>query len=164
MTPLLSMREIDKRFAGVPALVAASLEVERGEVHALIGQNGAGKSTMIKILTGAYRRDAGEIRFQGAAVDFPSPKAAQAGGISTIYQEINLVPYRSVAENIGLGREPRRFGLIDWRRLNEDAARTLSRFRVEVDVRRPLHEFSIAIALLGYALFRKLEPGFADEL
>jgi ribose transport system ATP-binding protein len=100
---------------------------------------------MIKILTGAYRRDAGEIRFQGAAVDFPSPKAAQAGGISTIYQEINLVPYRSVAENIGLGREPRRFGLIDWCRLHEDVARTLRRFKVEIDVRRPLQEFSIAV-------------------
>jgi galactofuranose transport system ATP-binding protein len=143
--PLLEMQGIAKSFNGVPALAGASLEVRAGEVMALVGQNGAGKSTMIKILTGAYRWDAGEIRFQGAAVDFPSPKAAQAGGISTIYQEINLVPYRSVAENIGLGREPRRLGLIDWRKLNDEAARTLRRFRVEVDVRRPLQEFSIAI-------------------
>jgi ribose transport system ATP-binding protein len=143
--PLLQMQGIAKSFNGVPALAGASLEVRAGEVMALVGQNGAGKSTMIKILTGAYRRDAGEVRFQDTPVDFASPKAAQAGGISTIYQEINLVPYRSVAENIGLGREPRRFGLIDWPRLNEDAARTLRRFRVEADVRRPLQEFSIAV-------------------
>src|SRR5215217_3273368 len=97
--PLLSMRGIDKRFAGVPALVGASLEVARGEVHALIGQNGAGKSTLIKILTGYYTRDAGEIVFDGAPVAFPAPAEAQAAGISTIYQEINLVPYRSVTEN-----------------------------------------------------------------
>ena len=109
--PLLSMHGIDKRFAGVPALRSASLEVGRGEVHALIGQNGAGKSTLIKILTGYYARDAGEILFDGKPVDFASPQAAQASGISTIYQEINLVPYRSVTENICLGRERRRFGL-----------------------------------------------------
>src|SRR5688500_20311178 len=104
---LLSMRGIDKAFAGVPALVAADLRVGRGEVHALIGENGAGKSTLIKILTGAYRRDAGAILFDGRPVDFQSPKEAQADGISTIYQEVNMVPYRSEAENIFLALEPR---------------------------------------------------------
>jgi ribose transport system ATP-binding protein len=87
------MRGIEKRFNGVPALSGASLEVAPGEVHALIGQNGAGKSTMIKILTGYYTKDAGEIWFNGAAFHANSPKNAQAGGISTIYQEINLVPW-----------------------------------------------------------------------
>ncbi len=120
-TPLLSMRGIDKRFAGVPALAGASLEVPRSEVHALVGQNGAGKSTLIKILTGAYRRDAGTIVLDGQPVDFHSPQQAQAGGVSTIYQEVNLVPFRSVAENIFLGREPRRFGLIDWKRMYRDS-------------------------------------------
>ena len=85
---------------------------------ALVGQNGAGKSTLIKVLTGAYRRDAGEIVFDGEPIEFASPQEAQRGGISTIYQEINLVPFRSVAENIFLGREHRRFGLLDWRRMN----------------------------------------------
>lgn len=114
--PLLSMRGMDKRFAGIPALVGASLEVLPAEVHALIGQNGAGKSTMIKILTGAYAKDAGEVSFDGRPLAVDSPQAAQRHGISTIYQEINLVPYRSVTENIFLGREHRRFGLLDWSR------------------------------------------------
>ena len=142
---LLSMRDIEKRFQGSQALASASLDVAAGEVMALVGQNGAGKSTMIKVLTGAYRRDAGEVMFGGESIDFSSPLAAQNGGISTIYQEINLVPYRSVSENVFLGREFRRFGLIDWRRMNEEAAKLLHRFAIQIDVRRPLMEFSTAI-------------------
>jgi galactofuranose transport system ATP-binding protein len=88
---LLLMDGITKRFPGVLALDGASLHVGRGEVHALIGENGAGKSTMIKILTGVYRRDDGTIMFDGRATDFRSPQGAQANGISTIYQEVNLV-------------------------------------------------------------------------
>jgi galactofuranose transport system ATP-binding protein len=144
-TPLLSMRGIDKRFAGVPALLAASLDVGRAEVHALIGQNGAGKSTLIKILTGYYGRDAGEILFDGAPVSFSTPAEAQAAGISTIYQEINLVPYRSVTENICLGRESRRFGLLDWRAMHEEAQALLGRFNVRIDVRRPVMTYSTAV-------------------
>ncbi len=143
--PLLVMRDVDKRFQGVHALAAASLEVEAAEIMALIGQNGAGKSTLIKVLTGAHRRDSGSISFAGRPIDFASPQAAQQGGVSTIYQEINLVPFRSVAENIFLGREHRRYGLLDWRRMNEEAAELLRRFAVEIDVRRPLMEFSTAI-------------------
>ena len=90
--PLLVMRDVNKRFQGVQALSAASLEVEPGEIMALVGENGAGKSTMIKVLTGAYRRDSGSIVFGGEPVDFASPQHAQAGGISPIYQEINLIP------------------------------------------------------------------------
>ena len=144
-TPLLRMQGIDKAFGGVPALAQASLEVLPGEVHALIGQNGAGKSTMIKILTGAYQRDGGEIVFDGRPIAFASPQAAQAGGISTIYQEINLVPLRSVAENVLLGREPKRFGLIDWGRLNRTAGELLRRFGIDIDVRRPLGAFNTAV-------------------
>src|SRR5688500_18765502 len=103
---LLSMDGITKAFPGVVALSDASLRVGRGEVHALVGQNGAGKSTLVRILTGAHRRDSGEVVFDGQPVDFRTPHAAQRAGVSTIYQEINLVPYRSVAENIFLGREP----------------------------------------------------------
>ena len=108
LAPLLEMQDIDITFGGVAALRHARLSVSAGEVHALIGQNGAGKSTLIKILTGAYRRTAGTIRFDGREVDFRTPKEAREAGISTIYQEINLVPFRSIAENIFLGREPRR--------------------------------------------------------
>ncbi len=143
--PLLVMRDIDKRFQGVKALSSASLEVAAGEIMAIVGQNGAGKSTLIKVLTGAYRRDSGAIEFGGAPIDFASPQEAQRGGVSTIYQEINLVPFRSVAENIFLGREYRRYGLLDWRRMNAEAADLLRRFAVEIDVRRPLMDFSTAI-------------------
>jgi galactofuranose transport system ATP-binding protein len=142
---LLVMRGIEKHFNGVPALSGASLEVAPGEVHALIGQNGAGKSTMIKILTGYYTKDAGEIWFNGAPFHANSPKNAQAGGISTIYQEINLVPYRSVAENICLGRAPRRFGLLDWPRMHREAEELLAHFKVEIDVRQPLSAYTTAI-------------------
>jgi len=141
---LLSMRGIDKRFAGIPALSQASLEIRRGEVHALIGQNGAGKSTLIKVLTGYHRRDGGEVVFDGRPFEVHSPQQAQAGGISTIYQEINLVPFRSVAENICLGRETRRFGLLHWKAMHQEAERLLARFNVRLDVRRPLMEFSTA--------------------
>jgi ribose transport system ATP-binding protein len=141
---LLSMRGVDKRFAGIPALIQASLEVRTGEVHALIGQNGAGKSTLIKVLTGYYRRDAGEVLFRGKPFAVSSPQQAQASGISTIYQEINLVPLRSVTENICLGREKRRFGLLDWGAMHAEAEQLLSRFSVRLDVRRPLMEFSTA--------------------
>jgi len=143
--PLLAMRGIDKHFAGVPALAGASLEVGRGEVHALIGQNGAGKSTLIKILTGYHARDAGEILFDGRPVAFNSPGEAQRAGISTIYQEINLVPFRSVTENICLGRERRRFGLLDWRAMHREAEALLARFGVDVDVRRPVMAYPTAV-------------------
>jgi ribose transport system ATP-binding protein len=145
MALLLSMRGIDKQFAGVPALRSATLEVERGEVHALIGQNGAGKSTMIKILTGYYKRNAGEILFDGRPVDFSSPQEAQAARISTIYQEINLVPYRSVTENICLGRERRRFGFLDWPAMHAETEALLQRFSIRVDVRRPLMSYPTAV-------------------
>ncbi|MDB5621889.1 MAG: ABC-type sugar transport system, ATPase component [Devosia sp.] len=143
-TPLLSMTGIEKRFAGIPALSGASLEILPGEVHALIGQNGAGKSTMIKVLTGYHRRDAGTVSFAGQPFEVGSPHEAQSSGISTIYQEINLVPLRSVTENICLGREQRRFGLLDWGAMHAEAERLLATFGIGIDVRRPLMDFNTA--------------------
>ena len=131
VSPLLSMRSISKAFGGIPALAAASLEVAPGEVHALVGQNGAGKSTMIKILTGYVSRDEGDIQFDGGPFEARSPQDAQHKGISTIYQEINLVPFRSVTENICLGRESRRFGLLDWKAMHEQARTLLARFKLD---------------------------------
>jgi monosaccharide-transporting ATPase len=143
---LLSMQKISKSFGGVPALIEASLEVMPAEIMALVGQNGAGKSTLIKILNGAYVRDSGSILFNGVQWTAASPQQAQRAGISTIFQEINLIGYRSVAENIFLGREPkRRFGLLDWKKMNEESAALLKRFDVKVDVREPLENFSTAI-------------------
>jgi galactofuranose transport system ATP-binding protein len=139
------MEGIEKAFPGVVALDGASLRVKPGEVHAIIGQNGAGKSTFIKILNGAYRRDAGTIVLEGQPVDFHNPQEAQLAGVSTIYQEINLVPYRSAAENIFMGREPRRWGLLDRERMNRDATAVLDRLGVHIDVRRPLSTLNIAL-------------------
>lgn len=142
--PLLQMQDIFKAFPGVIALSGASLTVRRGEVHALVGQNGAGKSTMMKILAGAYRRDGGAVLFDGHPVDFRTPQQAQASGVSTIYQEIHLVPYRSVAENIFMGREPRRFGFIDWRMMNRRASMVLDRMGIHAPVNQPLMNLSVA--------------------
>ncbi len=120
------------------------LTLHAGEVHALIGENGAGKSTLIKLLTGVYRPDAGDIVFQGRPVSFATPLEAQKAGISTIYQEVNLIPLLSVARNLFLGREPRnRFGLLDFARMNREAEETLRGYGVRVDVRRPLRSLGV---------------------
>jgi galactofuranose transport system ATP-binding protein len=142
---LLQMRDIEKRFPGVVALDKAWLNVGHAEVHAIVGQNGAGKSTLIKIINGAYHRDGGDMLFEGQSVSFATPHQAQVAGISTIYQEINLVPFRSVAENIFMGREPRRIGLIDWRRMNRESTEILNRMGIHIDVRRPLMYFNVAM-------------------
>jgi len=101
---LLQLRDISKGFPGVKALSGVDFTVRSGEIHALMGENGAGKSTLIKVLTGVYKRDEGELRLNGKVVDPGSPGEAQGLGISTVYQEVNLIPYLSVAENICLGR------------------------------------------------------------
>ncbi|MEP3279957.1 MAG: sugar ABC transporter ATP-binding protein [Stappiaceae bacterium] len=143
------MAGIEKHFGGVPALARASLDIEPGEVHALIGQNGAGKSTLIKILTGVYSRDAGNISFDGASSHFRSPGEAQAGGIATIYQELNLVPLRSVTENVILGFEPKRMGwLIDWQAAHQRTREILARFQINIDVTEQLGNYSTAIQQL----------------
>ncbi|MBV9229094.1 MAG: sugar ABC transporter ATP-binding protein [Chloroflexi bacterium] len=141
---LLQMEHITKRFPGSIALSDAYMHVARGEVHALIGENGAGKSTLIKVLTGAYSYDEGTILFDGREGAFQSPQHAQRGGISTIYQEINLVPFRSVTENIFLGREIFRWGLLDWRKMNMESTDLLKRLHLSIDVTKPLNSYNIA--------------------
>lgn len=149
MTDLLKMTAIDKAFAGVSALSGASLDIARGEVHALIGQNGAGKSTLIKILTGVYRRDGGTILFDGRESTIAAPREAQAAGIATIYQELTLVPLRSVTENVTMGYEPKRLGfLIDWKRAHRRTRGILARFGIDIDLRAPLGSYSTAIQQL----------------
>ena len=143
--PLLRMEGITKIFSGVTALDGVDFTLLRGEVHSLVGENGAGKSTLIKIMTGAYRRDRGRMWLEGREVDFRSPEDAQHAGVVAVYQEVNLLNYRTVAENIYLGREPRRFGLIDWKRMNRDAANLLARLGLEIDPRATLGSLNIAL-------------------
>lgn len=112
---LLEMRHIDKVFPGVKALSNVDFTLRAGEVHSLMGENGAGKSTLVKVLTGVYHRDGGTISLNGKNISPNNPKEAQACGISTVYQEVNLCSNLSVAENIFIGREPKKFGcFIDW--------------------------------------------------
>ena len=144
--PLLNMRGIDKSFGVAPALIGASLDVMPGEVMALIGQNGAGKSTMIKVLNGYCGKDGGDITFDGKPWAAASPQTAQRSGVSTIFQEINLIPFRSVTENIYLGREIRNAaGFLKWRSMHEGARALLAAFAVNIDVGAPLGHFSTAI-------------------
>jgi ABC-type sugar transport system ATPase subunit len=134
--PLLELRGIGKSFPGVDALLDVDLTARRGEVHALLGANGAGKSTLIALLSGVYPPSAGTIRVAGREVAFRSPREASAAGISTVYQELTVLPNLSVAENVFLGREPRgRGGLIDFARLNLDARNLFERYGIDLDPR-----------------------------
>jgi monosaccharide-transporting ATPase len=153
------MREIVKRFDGVLALDHVDLEVRAGEVRAIVGENGAGKSTLIKILTGVLAPDAGAVFLEGRSVDFRAPHEAQRAGIVTIYQEVNLIPTLSAAENIFLGREPRRrFGLIDWRKMRSGAREILERYEIALDVDRQVRELGLAAQQM-IAIVRALSLG-----
>ncbi|MFB9328953.1 sugar ABC transporter ATP-binding protein [Paenibacillus aurantiacus] len=148
-TPILQMTGITKRFPGVKALSNVDFRLFPGEVHALMGENGAGKSTLIKVLTGVYSIDEGSVAMEGKAVSISGPLAAQKAGISTVYQEVNLCPNLTVAENIYIGREPRKFGRIQWKKMNKDAEQLLKeRLNLSIDVTVPLQTYSVAIQQL----------------
>ncbi len=121
-TPILRVTGLSKNFFGVPVLQDASLDLFPGEVHGLVGENGAGKSTLMKLLAGVYVRDAGRVELDGAPVEFTHPVQAHQAGLSTVFQEFNLLPERTVAQNIYLGREPRKGLLVDRRAMNRAAA------------------------------------------
>jgi ABC-type sugar transport system, ATPase component len=144
-TPILSIKGISKSFPGVKALAGVDFTLKRGEVHALMGENGAGKSTLIKLLTGVYIKDQGQILLEGKEINPLSPNQAQEIGISTVYQEVNLIPTLSVAENIFLGRQPMNFGFIDWEKMKSGAEAALKRLNLYLDVKQQLSTFSIAI-------------------
>ena len=145
MAALLVTRGLGKSFGNVVALRDVSFDVAEGEVHGLMGENGAGKSTLIKLLTGLHQATAGEILLDGAPVTFASPRDAQRAGVAAVYQEINLIPERSVAANIYLGREPRRGPLTDTKRMVREAAALLSRYGLEIDPRRPLRSLGLGL-------------------
>ncbi|WP_020654494.1 sugar ABC transporter ATP-binding protein [Massilia niastensis] len=143
--PVLEVTGIHKQFPGVKALSDAGLRLYPGEVHTLMGQNGAGKSTLIKVLTGVYQPEHGSIVLDGEAIAPCSTQHAQELGISTVYQEVNLCPNLSVAENIFIGRYPRRYGMIDWRGMRKQAAELLARLQIDIDVGKPLSSYPLAI-------------------
>jgi simple sugar transport system ATP-binding protein len=143
-TPLLTMRGISKAFPGLKALNGVDLTLRAGEIHALMGENGAGKSTLIKTLTGVYAADSGAIELAGRQINPRSTREAEAAGISTVYQEVNLIPTLSIADNILLGRQPTRFGLLNKRAMIERAQKALARLGLKLDVHRPLSSISIA--------------------
>ena len=165
--PLLAMRGIVKQFPGVRALDGVDLDVAAGEVHCLLGQNGAGKSTLIKVLAGAHTPDAGEIIWAGSSVSFASPQAADAAGIATIYQELDLVPGLSVAENVVLGHEPSRMGFSRLREADEITRALLCRLgHPEILPRRELGRLSAAgqqIVSMARALARDARLIVMDE-
>jgi galactofuranose transport system ATP-binding protein len=148
VAPVIEMRDISIAFGAVQALSEVSVRLFPGEVHALMGENGAGKSTLIKALTGVYGIDSGTVLVQGEEHAFSSPAAAQAAGISTVYQEVNLVPNLTVAENMLLGREPRRLGGINTRAMNRRARETLDRLGLAIDPTSVLGEHPIAVQQL----------------
>lgn len=144
---ILKMRRITKNFPGVRALYNVDFTLRSGEIHALMGENGAGKSTLIKVLTGAEEFETGETKIVG--IDHPiinrSPQEAQHNGISTVYQEINLCPNLSVAENLFVGREPKKYGRIDWKTMNVRAEEILDDLDIHIDVTLTLDNYSVAI-------------------
>ena len=143
---ILVMEGISKAFPGVQALDDVSFNLRRGEIHCLVGENGAGKSTLMKVLTGVDKPDTGKILLDGQEIHARSPQHAQSLGISTVYQEINLCPNLSVAENVLIGREPHKFGRIDWKKMNALADETLQRLLgMVIDVTQPLGSYTVAI-------------------
>ena len=142
---ILSATGIDKVFPGAKALNRVDFSLRRGEVHALLGENGAGKSTLVKCLTGAYRRDGGRILLDGQDVDPRNTLEAQNLGIGTVYQEVNLLPNLTVAENLFLGRQPKRFGLVSAREMNRRANALLAEYDLDIDVTAELAAYSVAV-------------------
>ena len=160
---ILKMTEISKTFPGVKALESVDFDLKQGEIHALMGENGAGKSTLIKVLTGVEHADTGTITLDGHDVQVRSPQHAQELGISTVYQEINLCPNLTVAENIFIGHEPRRMGSIDWKTMNRQARQRLLRLDIDIDVTQTLGSYSVAIQQMA-AIVRALESTSAKIL
>ena len=143
---LLEIKGLEKTFPGVRALKGVQLTVNKGEVHSLMGENGAGKSTLIKVLTGIYQKNGGTIKFDGKEIDCKTPIEANEVGISTIYQELNLVLFQTVYENLFLGREPmKKFGGVDRPKMIAESERILKDLGINIDVTKPLSNYSTAI-------------------
>ena len=165
--PLIEMRGIRKVFPGVVALDNVDFDLYPGEVHALVGENGAGKSTLIKIISGLYHRDGGTMLIDGQPVDFRSPADSVARGIKVVYQELDLVPELSIAENVFLGSFPRtRLGTVDWRKLYADTAQLLRGFNLDIDPTTRVSELRVSeqqLVEIARALSRQARIIIMDE-
>ena len=142
---ILRTEGLSKFFPGVKALDNVDFSLRRGEIMALLGENGAGKSTLIKALTGVYHADRGTIWLEGQPISPKNTAHAQQLGIGTVYQEVNLLPNMSVADNLFIGREPRRFGLLQRKQMEKRATELMASYGFSLDVREPLNRFSVAM-------------------
>ena len=141
---ILEIKGVSKSFVGVKALQNVSFQVRKGDVHALLGENGAGKSTLMKILSGAYSKDCGQIFVNGKEAEIRNTKDSESLGIAIIYQELNLIPDITVAENIFLARQPKKHGLLNWKKMTEDAEEILNYMDVAIDPRAVVSSLSVA--------------------
>ena len=166
--PLIKMRSITKNFPGVLALDDVDFTLMPGEIHALMGENGAGKSTLVKVLTGAEAYESGEIYLgdDPQTIVNNSPEQAQQRGISTVYQEVNLCPNLTVAENLFVGRQPKRFGMVHWAEMNRRARKIMDGIGVDIDVEKPLEAYSLAVqqmVAIGRAIDISVDVLILDE-
>ncbi|MGO2806689.1 MAG: ATP-binding cassette domain-containing protein [Glutamicibacter arilaitensis] len=141
---LLVLDKVCKSFGSVQVIDEVTVEVHTGKVSVLLGENGAGKSTLIKVIAGVHEPDAGRILLDGNAVKIPNTKASEALGIATIHQELNLVPSMTIAENITLGRVPRKFGIINRRAMRQVAREAMDKLGLNLDVNTPVGELGLA--------------------
>lgn len=164
---IIEMKQITKEFPGVKALSGVDLDVRKGEVHALVGENGAGKSTIIKILMGVYTRSSGQILIEGKSVEFKNPLQAQAYGLGAVYQDVNLAQHLSVAENFFMGQLPKtKFGLVDYKKMYEDTKTIMDSIKVHVDPKSIIRSLSVAqqeMVAIGKILHHKAKLVIFDE-
>jgi len=140
---ILEMKGIDKSFPGVHALDHVDFDVRRGEVHALMGENGAGKSTLMKVLTGIYTKDSGTITYEGKETEFHNTREAQEAGVVIVHQELNMVNDLTVAQNIFIGREPKKGIGIDDRKMIEDSKKLFEELKIDIDPRDQMRDITV---------------------
>ena len=163
---ILTMKDIDKSFPGVHALDHVNFEVKRGEVHALMGENGAGKSTLMKVLTGIYQKDSGSITYKGQETEFHNTKEAQDAGVVIVHQELNMVGDLTVAQNIFIGREPKKGFSIDDKKMIEDSKKLFQELNIEIDPREKMNNLTVGkqqMCEIAKAISHKAEVIIFDE-
>ena len=163
---ILTMKDIDKSFPGVHALDHVNFEVRRGEVHALMGENGAGKSTLMKVLTGIYQKDSGSITYKGQEVAFHNTREAQDNGVVIVHQELNMVGDLTAAQNIFIGREPKKGIRVDDKKMIEDSKKLFKDLNIEIDPREKMSNLTVGkqqMCEIAKAISHKAEVIIFDE-